>query len=350
VTHTPPIQELIAKVVARIDLTEAEAQAGLETIMAGEATDAQIAGLLTALRMKGETVDEVAGAVRAMRARVTPVALPEGVVLDTCGTGGDGAGTFNISTTAAFVCAAGGVVVAKHGNRAFSSRVGSADVLERLGVRIDLSAAQVARCVEEVGVGFMFAPSHHAALRHAGPARRELGFRTLLNLIGPMTNPARATHQLIGIYDPARLVTVAEVLRRLGTRRAMVVHGEVDGGAGGLDEVSVSGPTHAVVLDRGAITEQTLTPEELGVPRAPVASLRGGDGAENARIVRAVLAHEDRGPRADAVRLNAGCALWVAEAASSVAEGVALATELLASGRALAKLEALARWSREVAG
>ncbi|TNF27395.1 MAG: anthranilate phosphoribosyltransferase, partial [Deltaproteobacteria bacterium] len=323
-------------VVAGQSLDADTSQRAVEHIMSGDAPEAQIAAFLTALRMKGETVDEITGAVRAMRERVVPIHIGHDVVLDTCGTGGDGAGTFNISTAVSFVCAAAGVTVAKHGNRAISSRVGSADVLERLGVRIDLGPDAVVQCIQQVGVGFMFAPLHHAALRHAGPTRRALGFRTVLNLLGPLTNPAGATHQLVGIYDPARLDTVAEVLQRLGTRRAMVVHGE-----DGLDEVSIAAPTQATVLFDGRIERWVLAPEELGVTRAPLSAVMGGDGAENAALVRAVLAGEETGPPADIVRLNAGCALWVAEAVKSVPDGVALATSLLANGAALAKLDAL---------
>lgn len=341
---TFPMKQTLARLVAGESLSEAEAAAALEHVMAGEASDAQIGALLTALRMKGETVDEIVGAVRAMRARVVPIAVDADVILDTCGTGGDGAGTFNISTAVAFVCAAAGVTVAKHGNRALSSRVGSADVLEALGVRIDLGPDAVARCVRELGVGFMFAPAHHAALRHAAPARRALGFRTMLNLLGPMTNPAGATHQLIGVYDAGRLATVARVLGRLGSRRAVVVCGE-----DGLDEVSIAAPTRAAVLDRGEVSARTITPEELGVARAPLAAIAGGERDDNAATVRRVLSGEDEGPARDVVMVNAGCALWAAERAPTLAAGVGLARELLAAGAGLERLEALARLTSELA-
>lgn len=333
----------LRNVVAGQDLDADLSQRALEVIMDGGAPEAQIAGLLTALRMKGETVDEITGAVRAMRSRVVPIHVGRDVVLDTCGTGGDGAGTFNISTAVSFVCAAAGVTVAKHGNRAISSRVGSADVLERLGVRIDLGPDAVVRCIREVGVGFMFAPLHHAALRHAGPTRRTLGFRTMLNLLGPMTNPAGATHQLVGIYDPERLDTVARVLQRLGARRAMVVHGD-----DGLDEVSIAAPTQAAVLFDGRIERWVLAPEELGVKRAPLSEVAGGDGAENAALIRRVLSGGETGAPADIVRLNAGCALWVGERVDSLAKGVELATTLLREGAALTKLDALAKLSQEL--
>jgi anthranilate phosphoribosyltransferase len=235
--------------------------------------------------------------------------------------------------------------VAKHGNRAISSRVGSADVLEALGVRIDLDASQVAHCIDEVGIGFMFAPRHHQALRHAGPVRRALGMRTLLNLLGPMTNPAAATHQLVGVFDATRVATVAEVLGRLGTRRALVVHG-----CDGLDEITLAGPTAAALWDGEGVQSLTLSPDQVGVALADTAKLAGTDtAAGNAAIVRDVLAGALGGPAADVVRLNAGAALWVAEEAASLAEGVALATELLRSGAALRVLDALARASHELA-
>jgi len=340
------VARALKRVVAGDDLDQAAMGAAMGAIMDGEATDAQIAGLLVALRMKGETVDEVAGAVAAMRSRVAAVDIAgdADAVLDTCGTGGDGAGTFNISTAVSFVCAAAGCTVAKHGNRAISSKVGSADVLEALGVRIDLSAEQVARCIATVGIGFMFAPTHHAALRHAMPARRLLGVRTMLNLLGPLTNPAGATHQLIGLFTDTRLVTVAEVLGRLGSRRALVVHGE-----DGLDEITLGGLTRAAFLDDGAVTELTITPEEVGLERAPAEALAGGDAAHNAALIRGILGGEVTGPPADIVRLNAGAALWVGEKADSLEDGVALATTLLASAKPLQTLDHLVATSAQVA-
>lgn len=334
----------LRRVVDRQDLSAEEMQAVMGLVMDGEASDAQIAGLLTALRMKIESVDEVTGAVSAMRARALRLRPKAKRIMDTCGTGGDGAGTFNVSTTVAFVVAAAGVTVAKHGNRAISSKVGSADVLEALGVDIQLGPEAVTRCIDEVGIGFMYAPSHHSALRHAGPARRQLGFRTLLNLLGPMTNPAGATHQLIGVFDSTRVLTVAQVLGRLGSKRAIVVHG-----SDGLDELTLSGPTHAAIYDQGVVRQAVFTPEMAGVERAPVSALAGGETAEaNASIVRDVLSGTP-GPRLDVVRLNAGAALWAAEEAEDLEGGVARATQLLTSGAALDKLEALARLTKELA-
>jgi anthranilate phosphoribosyltransferase len=338
-TH-PALRLALGRVVSGGDLSAEEMAAALGAIMDGLATDAQIGALLTGLRMKGETVEEIVGAVTAMRARAVAVEIASPRLLDTCGTGGDGAGTFNVSTAVAFVCAAAGVRVAKHGNRAISSRVGSADVLEALGVDITLPPAAVARCVDTVGIGFMFAPAHHSALRHAAPARRELGFRTLLNLLGPMTNPAGATHQLVGLFDRAHLATVAEVLGRLGASRALVVHG-----CDGLDELTLAGPTFAAAWVDGAVRELTLAPEDFGLARSDASALAGGSAADNAALIRRVLAGAP-GPAADIVRLNAGAALWVAEAAPDIAAGVARASEILASGAAVATLEALVAATR----
>ncbi|MEZ4269046.1 MAG: anthranilate phosphoribosyltransferase [Myxococcota bacterium] len=325
------------------DLDSAQMTAALGEVMDGAVGEVPLAAFLTALRVKGETTDELFGAVQAMRARAEGVRPRSARLLDTCGTGGDGAGTFNVSTAVAIVCAAAGVPVAKHGNRAISSQVGSADVLEALGVRIDLSPENVTQCINDIGIGFMFAPRHHGALRHAGPVRRALGFRTLLNLLGPMTNPAGASHQLVGLYDHHRLGQVAAVLGRLGTSRALVV-----AGCDGLDELTLSGPSFGAFWDGKTVRELAITPEEVGLPRAGLESLQGGDAAENARIVQRILEGES-GPPADIVRLNAGAALWVAEAAPDLASGVALASETLSSGAALATLARLVLRSHELA-
>jgi len=329
------IVHALHRVVAGVDLDEAEAQAAVDCIMAGEASDAQIGAFLTAMRMKGETETELTGAARAMRARVVPVRHSLAKVVDTCGTGGDGAHTFNVSTAVALVVASAGGHVAKHGNRAVSSAVGSADVLEALGVRIDLQPDAIERCLVKTGLGFMFAPRHHGALKHAATARRQLGFRTLFNLLGPLTNPAGATHQLLGVFDGSKVGLVARTLGRLGLTRALVVHGP-----GGLDELGLDGPSRAALLSERQVEELVIDPARLGLSPSPVEALRGGDAATNAAIVRAVLAGEP-GPRADVVALNAGAALWVAELAGSLAEGLERARELLATGRALATLAAL---------
>jgi anthranilate phosphoribosyltransferase len=329
------IRRALQQTVRGEALSQEEMEGAMGEVMDGEATPAQIAAFLTSLRMKGETTDEIVGAVSAMRARALRMELSSRIILDTCGTGGDGCGTFNISTAAAFVCAASGVTVAKHGNRAVSSSVGSADVLEALGVRIDLEVDAVQRCVESIGIGFLFAPAHHSALRHAGAARREMGFRTLLNLLGPMTNPAGATHQLIGLFTPDLLVTVATVLGRLGACRAMVVHG-----SDGLDELTLAGPTHAAILEHGKVRQEMIDPRDLGLKSVPSTELIGGSADENAAIIRALL-DQTSGPHRDVVILNAGAALWTAEQAPDLAQGVALARELIVTGAARAKLDAL---------
>ena len=339
----PALKAALATVAMGRDLSEETMAAAMGEIMDGAASPALLGGFLVGLRVKGESVDEIAGAVRAMRARALSITPGAERRLDTCGTGGDGAGTFNISTAVAFVCAAAGVTIAKHGNRAISSRVGSADVLEALGVSLSLSPEAVTRCIDEVGIGFLFAPHHHGALRPAGPVRRELGFRTLLNLLGPMTNPASATHQLVGIFDPSRVETVAEVLGRLGARRALVVHG-----CDGLDEITLAGPTDAALWSDGAVQRLTLTPESVGITRAEATALAGGDADHNAAIIRRVLSGEP-GPCADIVRLNAGAALWVAEESETLEGGVAMASALMERAAPLAVLDALVALSGELA-
>ena len=339
----PALAAALKEIAHGRSLTAEVMSAALGEIMDGKASDVLLSGFLVGLRTKGESVDEILGAVQAMRARALPIRPDATRIMDTCGTGGDGAGTFNISTAVAFVCAAAGVTVAKHGNRAISSRVGSADVLEALGVNVSLSADAVTRCINELGVGFMYAPHHHGALRHAGPVRRALGFRTILNLLGPMTNPAGATHQLVGIFDPTRVTTMAEVLGRLGAKRALVVHG-----CDGLDEITLAGVTQAALWQGSEVEELEITPEDVGIERADTSLLAGGDAQHNAQIVRDVLGGGS-GPCSDIVRLNAGASLWVAEAAQSLNEGVERATELLESGEALRRLEALAARSQSLA-
>jgi len=335
------LKETINRVVRGNDLTSDDMQAARGLIMDGEATDAQVSALLTSLRMKGETIDEISGAVQAMRSRALKMELDAPIVLDTCGTGGDGTGTFNISTASAFVCAASGIPVAKHGNRAVSSTVGSADVLEELGCRIDLSVEAVKHCVETVGIGFLFAPLHHSALRHAANARREIGFRTVLNLLGPMTNPAGATHQIIGVFAADRVSIVAEVLMRLGTQRAMVVHG-----SDGLDEITLNGPTHVAFLENGRVREELIDARQWGYETAPASSLAGGSAKTNAAIIRDIL-NGKSGPARDIVVVNAGAALWLTDQAETLSEGARLAEELIDSGRARKCLEDLVRISQE---
>ncbi|HZL84671.1 MAG TPA: anthranilate phosphoribosyltransferase [Candidatus Krumholzibacteria bacterium] len=311
-------------------------------IMAGEASEAQIGALLVLLRQRGETVDEIVGFVRAMRERAVRVLPPPGIVLDTCGTGGDAAGTLNISTLAALVAAAAGVRVAKHGNRSASGRVGSADLLEALGLRLDLGPDGIATLLQDTGFGFLFAPRHHPAMRHAASARRALGVRTVFNLLGPLTNPAGATHQLLGLCDGQLAIQFATVLRDLGCERALVVHGE-----DGTDEISTAAPTAVVELQDGRLQHSVWRPEDFGVPRSGLASLSGGDLSTNVAIARSVLRGEP-GPCLDAVALNAGAALYLTGAASDVGAGVVAARELLHSGRVQQKLDAIVTAARRL--
>jgi anthranilate phosphoribosyltransferase len=335
------ISDAIKEVVAGHDLSPADVEAAMDAILGGEASGAQIAAFVVALRMKGESADEIAAAARALRKHCDTIQPKvDGPLLDTCGTGGDGLQTFNISTAAAVVVAACGVAVAKHGNRAVSSQSGSADVLEALGVRIDLTAERAQQCIEEVGVGFLFAPSHHAAMRHAAPVRRELGIRTLFNLLGPLSNPASATHQLVGVYDGGRVEQLAEALGSLGLTAAWVVHGQ-----GGLDEVSPSGPTVVAQLRHGKVSTFEVSPHDFGLSEVPIEALRGGDAQRNAEIIRSVLGGE-RGPARVAVLLNAAAALCVAGVAADPTAAAEQAAEAVDSGAATETLERWARFTR----
>lgn len=331
--------EAIAKLVRCESLTEDEAATTFDEIMRGDATPVQIAGLLVALRMKGETPDELTGFARAARAMATPIEV-EGALLDTCGTGGDGLATFNISTLSAIVAAACGAKVAKHGNRAASSMCGSADVLEQLGVKIDLGPEGVARCIDLAGIGFLFAPVFHPSFRFAGVPRRELGMRTVFNVLGPLCNPAGAKYQALGVADGTMAGKMAEVLLRLGVERAIVFHA-----GDGMDELSVSSPSHVIEID-GTRKEYDLDPTELGLARAPVESMRGGGPEENARIAREVL-QGAKGPRRDAVLLNAAAALRAAGLAGSWKDGLGLAAGAVDSGRAGEVLQLWAKISQE---
>jgi anthranilate phosphoribosyltransferase len=332
----------IDAVASGTDLSAAQAQEVLAEIMAGDVGEAQTAAFLVALRAKGETVEELTGLARTMRGLAVPVEVTRAELLDTAGTGG-GAPTFNVSTTAAFVAAGAGCCVAKHGNRSATSRSGSADLLEALGARIDLDASAVARCIEEVGFGFMFAPAHHQATRHVVPVRKELGVRTVFNFLGPLTNPAGATRQLIGVSDPAFMELIAGALEQLGAAHALVVSS-----SDGLDELSVSGETRVVELSAAGTRAYTVTPEDVGLERADLSEVRGGEPQENAAITRAVLAGEPGAPRA-LVAFNAGAALLVAGRAASLEEGVRLAEQTLDSGAALQSMESFVSKSRELA-
>jgi anthranilate phosphoribosyltransferase len=315
-------------------LDEVATARAMTEIMEGSATPVQIAGFVIALRAKGETVDEVVGLVKTMRAFSERIVV-SGDVLDTCGTGGDRSGTFNVSTAAALVCAGAGVKVAKHGNRAASSRCGSADVLEALGVQIDLQPHQVASCIEEAGIGFCFAPVFHPAMRHAGVPRRELGVATIFNFLGPLTNPAGALRQALGISDPRMVDIMVEVLDRLGSERVIAFHG-----AGGLDELSTAGPSQVVELNKGSISRWTVEPGELGLEPAPVEALAGGTADENAVAIREVLAGE-KGPKRDVVVLNAAAGLLAAGRADDLAAGLIMSADAIDSGRAGRALESL---------
>jgi anthranilate phosphoribosyltransferase len=340
------IKRAIQAVVDGRELSRDEAARAMDVIMTGQATGAQIGALVTALRMRGETVDEIAGFAGAMRDHALKVTIPaDGPLVDTCGTGGDAANTFNISTTAAFVIAGAGVKVAKHGNRAMTSKCGSADVLEGLGVQIELTPQQVATCVERVGIGFMYAPAFHPAMRYAGPARGEIGIRSIFNILGPLTNPAGASHQLVGVGHPDIAHKLAEVLGRLGSEHAVLVHAEE-----GLDELGLSGPSAVTEYDArdGGIKSYTIRPEELGLAYATINDLRGGTVAQNVEITRSIL-NGERGPRRSITLLNAGAGIYAANVASSFAEGIAIAAEAIDSGKALATLDALAALTQELA-
>ena len=330
-----PLREAIKSAVEGTHLTRAQSAAALDSMLEGAAPISQMAALLVALRIKGETPDEIAGAAQALRSRAQRVDVSTERLIDTCGTGGDGAHTFNISTAAAFVAAAGGARVAKHGNRAVSSKCGSADVLAALGVDVELPPERVAECIGEVGIGFLFAPKHHAAMRHVAPVRKELGLRTLFNLLGPLANPAGARRQLLGVYSAALVPVMARTLAELGCDRAFVVHGD-----GGLDEISTSGATRVAEVRGGTVREFEITPEQLGVPRAPLSELRGGDAAENAGMLRAVLRGEP-GAHRSAVLLNAGAALAAAGVCEEILDGVQLAARAIDTGAALDRLERL---------
>ncbi len=335
------IREALARVVVRDDLSQSEMHQVMQQVMVGEATDAQIGGLLVALRMKGETVDEITGAAEVMRALATAVEVNAPYLVDTCGTGGDGANLFNVSTASAFVVAAAGGHVAKHGNRSVSSSSGSADLLEAAGVNLSLPPRQVARAIEEIGVGFMFAPAHHGAMKHAIGPRRELSMRTIFNVLGPLTNPAGVKRQVLGVYDRSLCRPMAEVLRRLGSEHVMVVNA-----ADGLDEISIAAPTSVAELARGEITEYSIDPAKYGCAHEDLSGLSVVGAEDSLRLIRSVFANEEASRKAsDLLRLNAGAALYVAGAASSLREGVALAEDAIASGAAREKMRALAEFT-----
>ena len=329
----------IRAVTEHRDLSREEMQSVMNTIMTGEATPAQIGGFLIGLRMKGETIDEITAAAQVMRELATRVDISGEHVVDIVGTGGDGSSTFNISTASCFVVAAAGGKVAKHGNRSVSSKSGSADLLEAAGVNLDIDPEQVAKCVNEVGVGFMFAPKHHGAMKHAIGPRKEMAARTIFNILGPLTNPAGAPNQLLGVFSKELVEPLAHVLANLGSDHVLVVHSE-----DGMDEISIGAPTFVAELQDGAVTTYTIQPEDFGLQRADLASLKVADAAESLTVVKSVLANE-AGPARDIVVLNAGASLYAAGLADSLSAGVEKAAEVLASGAALTKLDDLVKVS-----
>lgn len=330
------IRDSLERLTAGQSLSEEQAFSLMDAIMGGEATPAQIGGVLLALRVRGETVDEIVGFARAMRHHATAPSIRRRPVIDTCGTGGDRSFTFNVSTVSAFVVAGAGLPVAKHGNRSATSKSGSADMLEAMGIPIQYAVEDVARLIDTVGFGFLFAQQVHPSMRYAAPVRRELGVRTVFNVLGPLTNPLNPEFQLMGVFAPDWVEPVAQALARLGIDRAAVVHGH-----GGLDEVSLSGPTRVALVDQGHVTVMEITPEELGLPRYPLGAFQGGDPATNARICRDILTGEAADAMTDLVLANAGMALYVGRRASSPAEGVELARDSIRQGRALEVLTQL---------
>ena len=336
------MQSAIKTVLAGENLTADEMKNVMRIIMTGEATPAQIGGFLVGLRMKGETVDEIASAAKVMRELATGVKVTGDHVVDIVGTGGDGSNTFNISTACTFVVAAAGGTVAKHGNRSVSSKSGSADLLEAAGVKLDLNAEQVAKCINEVGVGFMFAPMHHSAMKHAIGPRKEMAVRTIFNVLGPLTNPAGAPNQLLGVFEDALVEPLAEVLNKLGSNHVMVVHSE-----DGMDEISIGAATNVSELKDGKVTSYTITPEEFGFSKTNISVLAVNSAEESLAVIQKVLSNE-AGPAKDIVKFNAGAAIYVAGLADSLASGIEKAEEVIASGAAKAKLEELVKLSNNI--
>ncbi len=339
------MQQILNKLLARKNLGRAEMVRAMDEIMSGLATPAQTGAFLTAMRMKGETVEELAGAAQTMRRHALFIDAGARPVVDTCGTGGDGLHTFNISTAAAFVAAGAGVCVAKHGNRAVSSKCGSADVLVALGVDVNAAPAAMEQCIQEHGIGFLFAPAMHPAMKHAAPVRRELGFRTIFNMLGPLTNPAAATGQVLGVFAPELTEVFAHVLKELGTRRALVVHG-----LDGMDEITVTGPTRVCELRNGVVRTYELSAELLLGECCDAAELAGGDAVQNADMLRAILLGSEQGAPRKIVLLNAAAAIVAGEKADSIEDGMRLAAESIDSGAAFGKLEILIKMTRSEAG
>jgi len=335
------IQEALNDLLAYKDLSSLDMQTVMRSIMSGEASAAQIAGFMVALRMKGETVDEIAAAAQVMRDLSSKVLIDVDTLVDTCGTGGDGSSTFNVSTASALVAASAGVKIAKHGNRSVSSKCGSADVLEALGVKLDLTPEQMSACVQQVGIGFMFAPMYHGSMKHAIAPRKELGVRTIFNLLGPLTNPAGAKRQVLGVFSDEWLEPIAEVLRALSSQHVLVVHAQ-----DGLDEFSITGPTNVCELRDGDITRYQVIPEDMGLERASLDLIKVNDVQESVAMIRALLAGE-AGAAADIVALNAGAAIYVAGISTDLSAGVALAKQKLLDGEAATTLQQLVSFSQQ---
>lgn len=334
-------KSLIAKVADGHALSSGDAEAAFDAMMSGEATSGQIGAFLMALRVRGETVDEITAGAKIMRSKAVQVPAPANAI-DTCGTGGDASGTYNISTAASFAVAACGIPVAKHGNKALSSKSGSAEVLEKLGVKLDIGPDQIRRCIDQAGIGFMFAPAHHSAMKHVGPTRAELGTRTIFNLLGPLSNPAGAKFQVVGVFDDKWVEPLAYVLKNLGSTRVWVMHG-----SDGLDELTTTGPSRVAELKDGNVSTFEVTPEEVGLPRAATADLKGGDPDENTAALRRLLEGES-GPYRDIVALNAAASLVVAGKAPTLKDGVQMAGDAIASGAAKSALDKLVAVSNEV--
>jgi anthranilate phosphoribosyltransferase len=332
------IREIIHRLAAHHDLTKQESYDTMNEIMSGSATEAQIAAFLMGLRLKGETVEEIAGCAKSMREKAVPIHTQRGSVIDTCGTGGDGSGTFNISTCAAIIASAAGAVVAKHGNRAVSSQAGSADVLKELGVNLEVTPARTSAILDKIGITFLFAPQLHGAMKFAVPVRRDMGIRTIFNVLGPLTNPAGAQRQVVGVFDASLTKVLAEVLKDLGSEHALVVHGE-----GGIDEFSTLGTSNVSELRDGQVKSYVVRAEDFGIPKASSSDLRGGDSKRNAEIIKGVL-NGTKGPARDIAVLNASAAIFVAGKASDLDDGVSKAKEAIDNGSAAAKLE---QWIRE---
>ncbi|WP_026487250.1 anthranilate phosphoribosyltransferase [Caldanaerobius polysaccharolyticus] len=335
------LHEAIEKVIKKEDLTQQEAYMAMDAIMSGEATPAQIGGFLVALRMKGETIPEITGCAMSMRSKAKRVEIKD-YAIDTCGTGGDGGKTFNISTAVAIIAAAAGVKVAKHGNKAVSSKSGSADVLEALGVEINMSPEQAQKCINEVGIGFLFAPHYHLSMKNVAGPRRELGTRTIFNILGPLTNPAHVKGQVVGVYDGGLTRTVAEVLKNMGTERAMVVHG-----MDGLDEITITSSTLVSEIRDGQIIDYQIDPREYGIPYGRLEDISGSDASYNAKLIIRIFQGE-RGPARDIVLLNAAAALYVGNAAEDMKEGIKKAADVIDSGAAYDKLNEFIKISREI--